>query len=352
VARTGIPLEDLAKRLGLAVEGDGSVALLGVESLEEAGPGDLAFIRSPAFAEALAGSAAGAVVALPGIDVGGRPALRSEDPSADFYRAARILVPDPEPVAGVHPAAVVDPEAVVDPQASVGPGCTLGPGARVGPRSVLHPGVTLYDGVSVGADCVLHARVVVAAASHLGDRVVLHPGVVVGGEGFGYVGDGEGGLRRVHNVGRVVIEDDVEIGANSTVDRGTLGDTVIGRGTKIDNLVQVAHNCRIGRNVVIVGQAGMAGSAVLGDGAVVMAQAGIAGHLRIGEGAFIGPKSGVHKDVPDGGRILGAPQRPERTFHREMAALSYLPGLLKRVRVLERRFGRARGDSKRGEDEG
>jgi UDP-3-O-[3-hydroxymyristoyl] glucosamine N-acyltransferase len=220
----------------------------------------------------------------------------------------------------------------------------IGAGASVGARSVLRAGVVLGDGARVGEDCTLHPHVVVEAASQLGDRVILQAGVVIGGEGFGYVGDGEGGLRKVHNVGRVVIEDDVEIGANWTVDRGTLGDTVIGKGTKIDNLVQIAHNCRIGRNVVIVAQAGIAGSTTVGDGAVLLAQAGVAGHLRIGSHAFIGPKSGVHKDVPDGERVLGAPQRPERTFHKEAAALTHLPGLLRRVRDLERNGGGGEGE--------
>jgi UDP-3-O-[3-hydroxymyristoyl] glucosamine N-acyltransferase len=338
VPHEGIPLSDLARRLGLEVEGDGSVEIRGVAAVEGAGPGDLCFVRSEAFADALAGSRAGAVIALPDLDVAGRPVLRSDDPSRDFYRAARILVPEPVPTPGVHATAVVDPSAEIDSSASVGPTCVVGPGVRVGARSVLHAGVVLGDGVHLGADCVLHPRSVVSAASRLGDRVILQPGVVIGGEGFGYVGDGEGGLRKVHNTGRVVIEDDVEIGANSTVDRGTLGDTRIGRGAKIDNLVQVAHNCRIGRNAVIVAQAGIAGSTEVGDGAVLLAQAGVAGHLRIGSHAFIGPQSGVHKDVPDGARILGSPQRLERAFHHEVAALTHLPKLLRRVRALERRL--------------
>jgi len=329
-------LGDLADRLGLAVDGDPALEVSGVASLEDAGPDHLTFLRSAALAERLAGSRARAVVAPAGLDVGGRSALRSEDPGRDFFRAARILVPEPEVAPGVHASAVVGEDARVDPTAAVGPGCVLGRGVAVGPRSVLHSGVVLYDGVTIGADCVVHARCVIAAASVLGDRVVLHPGVVIGGGGFGYTGDPSGGLAKVHDVGRVWIGDDVEIGANSTVDRGTLGDTRIGRGTKIDNLVQVGHNCSIGERCVLVGQAGIAGSTRIGDGCVVLAQAGVAGHLRLGEGAFVGPQAGVHKDVPPGTRVLGSPQRAERTFHREMAALGRLPELLRRVRALER----------------
>lgn len=334
-------LGELAARLGLELDGDPALEVSGVASLEEAEPDQLSFLRSAAFAGRLAGSRANAVVAPAGIDVGARSALRSADPGRDFFRAARILVPEPEIAAGVHPSAVVGEGARVDPSAAVGPGCVVGRNAAVGARTVLHPGVVLYDGVTVGADCVIHARCVVAAASVLGDRVVLQPGVVIGGDGFGYVGDEGGGLAKVHHVGRVRIEDDVEIGANSTIDRGTLGDTRIGRGTKIDNLVQVAHNCQVGERCVIVAQAGIAGSTRLERGGVVLAQAGVAGHLHLGEGAFVGPQTGVHKDVPAGTRVLGSPQRAARTFHREMAALGRLPELLRRVRALER----SRGDA-------
>jgi len=333
-----IRLGDLAETLGLSAEGDAELWIEGVAPLESAGPADLSFVRSSAYAESLASSRAGALVALRGLDVGGRPALRSDDPSRDFYRAARLLAPEPAPAPGVHPSAVVAEDAKIDPSASIGPGCSVGAGAVVGARSRLHAGVVLYPGARLGADCVLHARCVIAAASVLGDRVWLHPGVVVGGEGFGYVGARGGGLERAHHVGRVVIEDDVEIGANSTVDRGTLGDTLIGRGSKIDNLVQIGHNCRIGERVVIVAQAGIAGSTEVGDDAVILAQAGVAGHLRVGPRALVGPQCGVHKDVPAGARVLGSPQRVELRYHREVAALGRLPDLLRRVRAIERRL--------------
>jgi UDP-3-O-[3-hydroxymyristoyl] glucosamine N-acyltransferase len=339
VARPPIRLGDLAAELGLAVEGDPEVELSGVAPLDSAGPGDLSFIRSPAFAEALAGSRAGALVALPGLDVGGRPTLRADDPSREFYRAARLIAPDPVVPPGVHPSATLAEGACVDPSASVGAGCAIGRRAVVGARSVLHPGVVLYDDVRVGADCTLHARCVVAAASVLGDRVILQPGVVIGGEGFGYTGDESGGRRKVHNVGRVIVEDDVEIGANSTVDRGTLGDTRIGRGAKIDNLVMIAHNCEIGADALIAAQVGISGSTRVGPGAVLLGQAGFVGHLTVGPGAVVGAGSGVRRDVPPGAKVLGYPAREGSEFHREQAALRRLPKLLRRVRALERRLG-------------
>ena len=330
-----IRLGDLARELGLALEGDADVVVSGVAPVAEAKSGDLTFLRSPAFLDALASCRASAVVTLPDLDVGDRPTLRSDDPSRDFYRAAALLVPDPRPSVGVHPSVVVGAGAAVHETAALGPGCSIGAGASIGARSVLHAGVVVGDGVRIGEDCELHGNVVLRAAATLGDRVVLQPGVVIGGEGFGYVGDGEGGLRRVHNVGSVIVGDDVEVGANTTIDRGTLGDTRIGRGCKIDNLVQIAHNCVLGDHVVVIAQVGIAGSTTVGSRSVIMAKAGIAGHLEIGEGAFIGPLCGVHKDVPPGERVLGQPQRRERDFHRESAALKRLPELLRRVRRLE-----------------
>ncbi|MEM7410663.1 MAG: UDP-3-O-(3-hydroxymyristoyl)glucosamine N-acyltransferase [Myxococcota bacterium] len=329
-------LGDLAAELALPLEGDPDRTVTGVASLEEAGPDDLVFARTSAMNEALAVCPAQAVVAGEDVDVGDRTALRSDDPGRDFFHAAGLLLPDPRPPAGVDSNATVHPEAEVDPSAAIGPHCAVGAGARVGARSVLHPGVVLYDNVEIGDDCVLHARCVVAGGSRVGDRVILQPGVVVGGDGFGYVGGSDGGLQKMPHVGRVRIEDDVEVGAGSTIDRGTLDDTVIGRGTKIDNLVQIAHNVRIGERCVVVSQAGIAGSTQLGNGVVVLAQAGLVGHIEVGDNAFIGPQSGVHKDVSEGARILGSPQRAERRFHREMAALGRLPELFRRVRNLER----------------
>jgi len=336
VAPKEIPLSDLAASLGIEVEGDPGVVLSGVASLESAGPGDLSFIRSASFLPQVATSGATALIALPGLDLGGRPALRSNDPSRDFYRAARLLVPPEPAVPGVDASAQVAPDARIDPTASVGAHCTLGRSTVVGARSVLHAGVVLYDGARVGDDCVLHARCVVAAASQLGDRVVLQPGVVLGGAGFGFVGGEEGGLRKAYDLGRVVVGDDVEIGANSTIDRGTLGETRIGRGTKIDNLVQIGHNCQIGENVTIVSQVGLAGGVRIEDGVFVLGQAGVAGHLTIGAGALVGGRAGVTRDVAPNARVFGFPAGEGRAWHKESVALKRLPELLKRVRALEK----------------
>ena len=334
---------DLALELGCVLEGDGKIVIEGVASLAEAGPRDLAFVRSDRYQGSLEASAAGAVIAPPGIDACGRPAIRSSQPGLDFARATRCLVPEVRPRAGVAASASVSAEAVVDPSASLGEGCRVAAHSAVGARSVLHANVTLYEDVTIGADCEIHAGCVLREGTQLGDRVILQPGVVIGGDGFAYLASYEG-IEKVPHVGGVRIDDDVEIGANTTVDRGALGDTTIGRATKIDNLVQIAHNCRIGEEVIIIAQAGLSGSTVVEHGAVVMAQAGIVGHLSIGERAVVGPQSGVHKDVEAGSRVFGSPQREAGLQKRIAAALPRLPDLVRRVRRLEGRLAQGEGE--------
>lgn len=337
-------LADLAAELGRDVEGDTDVWIEGVAPLDSAGPTDLAFVRSARFASHMSSTRAGAVIAPDDFDAGGRPTIRSPNPGLDFSRAARRLVPESRPARGVHPSANIAADATIEPSASVGPGCVVGTGSKVGSGSVLMPNTTLYENVTVGTDCTLHASCVLREGTQLGDRVTLHPGVVLGGDGFGYVPDAAGGFEKAPQLGRVVIGDDVEIGANTTVDRGTLGDTRIGNSAKIDNLVQIGHNCEIGERVIIVGQVGLAGSTIVERDAILMAQAGVAGHLTIGAGAFVGPQSGIHKDVGAGVKVLGSPQREERIFHRLMAAMLHLPDLLRRVRRVEKLLGLRGGD--------
>lgn len=337
-------LADLAAELGRDVDGDTEVWIEGVASLDSAGPADLSFVRSAQFASGLSSTRAGAVIAPDDLDAGGRPTIRSPNPGLDFSRAAQHLVPESRPLRGVHPTASIAAGASIDASASVGPGCVIGTGSKVGPRSVLMPNTTLYEDVTIGADCTLHACCVLRERTQLGDRIILHPGVVLGGDGFGYVPNATGGFEKAPQVGRVLVGDDVEIGANTTIDRGTLGDTRIGNSTKIDNLVQIGHNCDIGERVIIVGQVGLAGSTVVEHDAILMGQAGIAGHLTIGAGAFVGPQSGVHKDVGAGVKVLGSPQREERLFHRLMAAMVRLPDLLQRVRRIEKQIGLRGGD--------
>jgi UDP-3-O-[3-hydroxymyristoyl] glucosamine N-acyltransferase len=337
-------LRELASYLGREFAGDGELIIRGVAPLEQAGAEDLSFVRSERWAKLLEESRAGACIVPLGLKTGARPVILSPHPGLDFARAVGTLLPMAKPPAGVHPTAVVDPGAGLHPEASIGAHAVVGPGCRIGARTVLYPNVTLYADVTIGEDCIVHSGVILGEGTQIADRVLLQPGVVLGGDGFGYAFDEKGQLEKVPQVGRVVLEDDVEIGANTTVDRAALGETRIRRGAKIDNLVMIAHNCDIGEGVVIVGQAGLAGSTVVEPGAMLMAQMGAGGHLRIGARAFVGARAGIHKDVPAGARVWGAPQLPERTFHRAMAALRRLPEALRRLRVVEKRLGLERGD--------
>jgi UDP-3-O-[3-hydroxymyristoyl] glucosamine N-acyltransferase len=298
-------------------------------------------VASPRWADVLAESRAGAVIAPPELDTGGRPTIRSPEPRLDFARALRRVVPRPRPPAGVDPHARVAGDAAVDATAAVGPGCVVGAGARVGPGTVLHANVTLYPGVSVGADCELHAGCVLREDTVLGDRCVLQPGVVLGGDGFGYALNEQGRFEAVPQLGRVVLEDEVELGANTTVDRAALGETRIGRGSKLDNLVMVAHNCQLGEDVLVTSQSGLAGSVTVGRGALILSQAGIVDHKTIGERAYVGPQSGVTRDVAPGERVLGTPAEPIELARRIWMTLRQLPEMR---RTLKRQLRRNDGE--------
>jgi UDP-3-O-[3-hydroxymyristoyl] glucosamine N-acyltransferase len=330
-------LTDLAQQLGRDVEGDGDVLLAAVASLEAAGPGDLSFVRSPRFAAALASSKAAAVIAAADVATGTRPTLRSPQPGLDFARAAELLQPPTRPQPGIDPSAVIEPGAEVSVSASIGPHCAVGGGSRVGAGSVLHANVTLYAGVEVGRDCTLHSGCVLREDTRLGDRVTVHAGAVLGSEGFGYVADERGAWQATPQCGRVVVDDDVEIGARCAIDRAAFGETRLRRGAKLDDAVMIGHGCDIGEDVLIGGQAGLAGSVTLERGAIVMPQAGIVDHVTIGAGAYVGPRCGVISDVAAGARVLGAPHEEYAQQRRIWAALRRLPELLGRVRALERR---------------
>ncbi len=337
-----VRLRELALLLGRESEGDPETELDGVASLDEAGPRDLAFVRTERHRDAALASKAGALILAPGLDVGVRAVLRSPHPVLDFARACEHLVPQPRPDAGIHPAASVSPRARVHPTASVEAGAVVSEGCEVGARSVIGPNVTLYRDVAVGDESWIHAGCVLREATRLGRRVVLQPGVVLGGDGFGYTFGPDGRREKVPQLGRVVVEDDVEIGANATIDRATLGTTRIGRGTKIDNLVMVAHNCDVGSDVVIVSQSGLAGSTRIGDRSILMAQSGTAGHLEIGADVFVAGRSGVTKDVAAASRVGGFPHVDHARFRRITAAISRLPELVRRLRRIERQLGVAR----------
>ncbi|MDF1565649.1 MAG: UDP-3-O-(3-hydroxymyristoyl)glucosamine N-acyltransferase [Deltaproteobacteria bacterium] len=340
---------ELAGRLGAQVQGEGERLLSGAAGLQSAGPSELAFYQNPRYWAALEASEAGAVlctaetVAALGERAAGRTFLVCAQPDLAYALALEHFHPRSRPAAGIDPRAFVDPEAQVDAAATVGPLAYVGPGARVGAGTVLMPQAHVGAGASVGADCLLHPHSVVGERCIVGDRVILHAGAVLGADGFGYVLEqGEEGPRhhKVPQVGIVRVEDEVEIGAGSCVDRATTGETLIGRGTKIDNQVQVGHNCQVGPLSILCGQVGMAGSTTLGAGVVLAGGVGLAGHLEVGDGARVGAGAGVIGDVPAGETYSGYPARPHATWLRASAALNRLPELFRRVRALEGRATR------------
>jgi UDP-3-O-[3-hydroxymyristoyl] glucosamine N-acyltransferase len=330
-------LGELARLVGGDLEGDPSLEIRGFASLESAGAGDLSFVTADRHLAAARRSAAGALIAPPGLDLAGRPAIRVAQPYAAVAIAVRVFFPEPVTAPGVHPTAHIGEGARVSSSATVGAYAVIGEGSVVEDRAVLHPHVFVGRDCHVGAESVLHPHVVLRERVTLGRRVVVHPGSVLGADGFGYVFDGQA-HRKIPQVGRVVVEDDVEIGANVAVDRATLGETVIGRGTKIDNLVQIGHNTVVGAGAIIVAQAGIAGSCRIGRGAVLAGQAGIADHVTVGDGALIGSQAGVHRDVPAGAGMIGTPAMQGDAGLRSLAAIGRLPEIMKDVRTLSRRL--------------
>ena len=334
-------LAELASRIGGTVEGDGSVRIRGLASLEEAGPGELSFYGNPRYRKELATTRASAVLLPPGESVSRADVawVRVASPHLAFARLLSVFHPGARLPPGLHPRAEVHPSARVDPSATVMALAVVEPGAVVGARSVLWPGSYVGEGARLGEDCVLQPGAVVRERCVLGDRVVLQPGVVVGSDGFGFVFDAAGPAHvKVPQVGTVHIEDDVEVGAGSCIDRATTGETFIGRGTKIDNLVQIAHNVRVGPLSILCAQVGVSGSTELGAGVVLAGQVGIVGHVLVGDGARVAAGSGVPHDVPPGETVSGAPAVQHALWLRQSAALKRLPELLREVRELRARL--------------
>ncbi len=335
-------LRDIAGRLDAALEGDGDLEITGVAGLREARPGDLSFVAQPRYAAEAARTRASALVVAPDWNGAALCArLRVPQPEQAFARVAEWFAPPPvAPAPGVHPTAVVAPDARLGADVAIGPHCVIEAGAVIGERTALFAGCYVGFGAAVGPDCRLYPHVSIRERCRLGARVILHDGVVVGSDGFGYAADAEGVRHKIPQIGIVEIGDDVEIGANTTIDRARYGRTVIGNGVKIDNLVQIAHNVVIGDHAVVVAQVGIAGSAAIGARAVLAGQAGVSGHLTIGEGAVIGPQSGVNRDVPPGAQVLGSPPVPMPEYFRAHAHVLRLGEYRRRLAELEKRLAR------------
>ena len=346
-------LAELAARVGGTVQGDGSLRLDGVAPLEDAGPSHISFFSNRKYRKAFEASRAGAVIVEPDEDVPeGRTVLRAAPAYLAFAKISTAFHPPREPLPEVAPEAAIHPSAKVHPSAQVMPFASVGAGAEVGPRTILFPGVHLGEDVRVGADCTLYANVVIRERCVIGDRVILQPGCVIGADGFGFAldlqGEGRGPRHyKVPQVGIVVVEDDVEIGANSCVDRATLGVTRIGRGAKIDNLVQIAHNVEVGPLSILASQVGISGSTRLGMGVVAWGQAGLVGHITVGDRANIAAQAGVASDVDAGARIAGSPAGPDVQWARNSAVFNRLTEMRRELRELRAAVARLQGEQEK-----
>jgi UDP-3-O-[3-hydroxymyristoyl] glucosamine N-acyltransferase len=339
-------LAELAARVGGTVEGDGALRLEGVAPLEDATASDLSFLSNRKYRAAFEASKAGAVVVEPDVEVpAGRALLRAPNAYLAFAKIATLFHPPREAVPEVAPEAVIHPSAEVHPSAQVMPLASVGPGAVVGARTILHPGVHVGEESRIGEDCILYPNVVVRERCLIGNRVILQPGCVIGSDGFGYALDLEGeghGPRhyKIPQAGNVIIEDDVEIGANTCVDRATLASTIVRRGAKIDNLVQIAHNVEVGPLCILASQVGISGSTKLGMGVAAWGQAGIIGHLTIGDRANIAAQSGVTSDVAPGARVAGSPHKPDVQWARNAAVYDRLTDMRRELRELRKEVDR------------
>ncbi|MHB8422255.1 MAG: UDP-3-O-(3-hydroxymyristoyl)glucosamine N-acyltransferase [Leptospirales bacterium] len=327
----------------------GQKEIRAVRSMIEAGPSDLTFLANPKYKGELSKVRAGAILLPEPVPDLAIPQVIVSDPYLALARIMQIFYPLPKPSHGIHPTAVVSRSAVLSADVEVGPSSTIADGVRIGPGTIIGSGVHIGKNALIGEQCLIYSGVIVREDSQIGNRVIVQPNAVIGSDGFGYAVDRSGHRHKIPQIGKVVLHDDVEIGANTTIDRATFGETVIGPRTKIDNLVQIAHNVRIGEDCVVVAQAGISGSSRLGHRVILAGQAGVVGHIEIGNDSLVGAQSGVAQSLPDNSRVSGSPAVPHQLWLRIQAILRDLPHFVSRVRALERPTPPNHG--KRGENE-
>ncbi|MFQ5458860.1 MAG: UDP-3-O-(3-hydroxymyristoyl)glucosamine N-acyltransferase [Myxococcota bacterium] len=342
-------LGEIAKVAQAELEGDPEAEIKGLAVIENAGAGELTFLSNPRYRTHLKNTQAGAIFLAPGMEAPpGCNVLRTPDPYLAFTRVIPHFYQRPRPAAGVHPSAVVDPGARLGKDLAIGALVVIEGGAEIGDRTEIGPNATIHTGARIGADCVIHSNVVVREYVRMGDRVILQNGAIIGADGFGFAPTRDREFVKMIQAGTVILGDDVEIGANTTVDRATVGATVIGRGTKLDNLVQIGHGCTIGENTVVAAQAALAGSMKGGSRVMIGGQSGLAGHARVGNDVQMAARTGVSGNVPDGAQLGGTPSMPFDLWKKAHAALAYLPDVLRRLRRVERTLGMRGKDKGRG----
>ena len=327
-------LSELAEELGLTLAGD-DLAISGVNTLEAAGPSEVSFLANPKYIQQLETSSAGAVICSAEHASTVTRALISENPYLDFGRCVQLFAKPQGTLTGIHEQAYIDPDAVIGAGVTIYPFVFVGPRAQVGAGTILFPGCYIGEDCSVGEGSILYPNVVLMAGTVVGDDAIIHPGVVLGADGFGFAAT-EWGIQKIPQIGSVQVGNDVEIGANTCIDRAVLGITTVGDSTKIDNLVQIGHNVEMGSQCMIVSQVGISGSTKVGDNVTMAGQVGVAGHLTVGSGATLGPKAGVPRDVPAGATMGGQPAVDKKTYMRTLTVMPKLPDMYKRLNQLEK----------------
>jgi UDP-3-O-[3-hydroxymyristoyl] glucosamine N-acyltransferase len=334
----GIPLRDLAARLGCELRGDGDIEITGVAGLEQAGPTELAFLANPKYAPKVKQTRAAAVLVSEPLPAPTPASVISANPYHDFARALALFYQPPRPAPGIHPQASIAATAQIGEGASIGAFAVVGENVSIGRNAILHPHVVIYEGAHIGDDFYAHSHAVVREYCRIGHRVILQNGVVVGGDGYGFAKTSEGTHFKIVQSGITVIEDDVEIQSLTSIDRATVGETRVKRGAKIDSLVQVGHACVVGEDNIICAQTGLAGSTILEKNVLLAGQVGVSGHLTIHDNAIIYAQSGIGGDVKAGSVVSGSPAFDSRDWLRAITAFQKLPELLKTVRQLEKRL--------------
>jgi UDP-3-O-[3-hydroxymyristoyl] glucosamine N-acyltransferase len=331
-------LAEIAKAIQGRVVGDGALLIKGIAGIKEAQPGDLTFLANSKYLHLAAGTGASAIIVGEDVLVQGKAVIQTQNPSAAFSKVISMIKEDLTPkIQGVHATAVIDPSVVVGEGVGIGPYVVIEQGVKIGRNTVICAGCFVGQKTLIGEDCLIYPHVTVRENVTLGNKVIVHSGTVIGADGFGYASV-DGVHVKIPQMGTVVIEDDVELGACVTIDRARFDKTFIGQGTKIDNLVQVGHNAHIGRHCIIIALAGIAGSCHIGDHVIVAGQAGMGGHLNIGDGAIIAAQSGVIKDVPPGAKMFGTPAKDYKTAVHEMGIVSRLPKYIEKLALLEEKI--------------
>src|ERR1044072_1423487 len=342
-------LSELAALTAASVDQtSGDIEITGAAGLDDAGPGEVTFLANPRYTPRVNSTKAAAIYLSETAPVDRDiPVLRAKDPYLAYTRALRLFHPEPAFVAFIHESAVIDPTAKVAENVWIGAGVVIGPNSQIAGGVRLHPNVTIYEDVTVGAGSTIHSGTVIRERSQTGERVVIHNNVVVGCDGFGYAKDEQKHWLKIPQTGRVIIDDDVEIGAGTTIDRASVGESRIGRGTKLDNLVQIGHSCTVGEDSLLCAQVGLAGSSHIGSRVILAGQAGVAGHLTIGDDVVLTAKSATSHDIPPGKVISGIPAFDNRDWLRSVAAFRRLGEMQRTVRELEKRIKEMEGKNTR-----